>query len=109
MTAYRINTLDVCSSGFERLRSNSEFLIVAEVVHGVTQKDLLAMLLADVQCCDRPDGFDYHSCNNAIIDCIETSVAPFYAKNSLNPFDVPEDSDCRLFLYMQAVETADAE
>jgi hypothetical protein len=98
---YQVNRFDVCSEGSENLRNRDEFLIVADVFIGVTSKDLLDMLFYDVQCCEREEDFDYAACKAAIQDWFDVQIQPRLA----NSFGLAEnDGECKLFVYMQAVE-----
>jgi hypothetical protein len=107
MTAYTVNNYDVCAAGYERLRSNSEFILHAYVDANSGIEDIRSQLLSDIQCCDRFDGFDYDAarqCVNTLCD----ELAPSFA--TANPFslepvasDVDDDSGvCGFYVYVQA-------
>lgn len=108
---YQVNRFDVCASGMENLRSQDEFLIVADIFPNVTAKDLLSMLFNDVNCCERSADFNYRDCLVTVEDWFNAEIAPRLAKSS-NPFDLDDFAEadeecCKLFVYMQAA-TVDA-
>lgn len=93
----RFNSYDVCVQGFERLRSQSEFILATPVHAGITADDLRGQLNDALQCCDRGDDFDWDAAR-AVIDAFVTGIKP-------NAFDDIEDRDeddepCYLFLYI---------
>lgn len=66
MPIYRINSADCCVDGFERLRSQSEFILLAYPDREATADSILAELVADLDSCDRPDGFGYEAAERAL-------------------------------------------
>lgn len=102
---YEVLSYDVCVSGFERLRSYSEFMLVTSVDAASSPESLLDGLLSDIQACARPDDFDYDAANALVRDFVASELRPLFAKS--NPFkleDRKEDDDsegCSLFVYIQ--------
>jgi hypothetical protein len=113
---YQVNSHDVCVQGFERLRTNDEFILVAYIAPGVTFKALEDALFTEIQVYARPDSFDYVACKKALGEWLESAIEPLYANGNINPFgleDVEEDdggADVNFFVYMQQTEdeTVDA-
>lgn len=66
MPRYEVTTFDVCTQGFERLRSNSEFILVAYPNGRSGAGTLRKQWLDDLQSCERPEGFDYGAAKLAI-------------------------------------------
>jgi hypothetical protein len=50
---YTVNSYDVCVQGFERLRTQSEFILTTPISHASTLAELVSELKQDIQCCDR--------------------------------------------------------
>ena len=103
---YEVTTFDVCASGFERLRSYSEFIVAAHIDAETTGAELLETWLSEIDVCDRSDGFDYDAARAAIQDYYDSTVAPLFARRA-NPFnlepgrdDIGFDEGCLAFLYI---------
>jgi hypothetical protein len=56
---YRVTTFDVCAPGFERLRSESEFILCAYPNGRSGWRTLRDEWLADLRGADRGEGFDF--------------------------------------------------
>ena len=104
--AYQVSTFDVCASGFERLRSYEEFMVVASIDADTGAADLLEQWEADLQSCMRDADFDYDAAREAIRSYYNREVAPLFAKRA-NPFnlepsrdDIGFDEGCNAFLYI---------
>lgn len=70
--SYEVTTLDVCVQGFERLRSNSEFILNAYPDRTTTPAEVVEEFLRDIDSCSRPDDFDYSAARNAVNDYFAT-------------------------------------
>lgn len=93
---YRVESFDVCTAGFERLRSYSEFILTTPVESDSNPDELLSELLGDVDSCMRPDHFDFDAARAAVRDWFESDLRPLFARP--NPFNLEsppegEDSD----------------
>jgi hypothetical protein len=89
MSAYEVSSFDVCAEGNERLRSYSEFILVAYVGARQSVKGIRQQWLDDIQACVRPDGFDY----DAARKCVETV--------KLTPRDFKGAAGCSAYLYIR--------
>lgn len=103
---YEITTFDVCVSGFERLRSQDEFILLASVDGETDSGDLLNEWLADIQSCDREDDFDYEAAREAVRAYYQANVHPLFDRKS-NPFDLEPRTDdgegCNAYLFVRRV------
>ncbi len=63
---YEIVTLDTSADGMERLRNQDEFILLAYGDSTSTPVGLIHDWKADVQSCDRGDGFDYAAIDAAL-------------------------------------------
>jgi hypothetical protein len=65
--SYQVTTLDCAAEGMERLRDQSEFILLAYASGAdIAPDDILEQWLGDLQACERPDGFDYDAARLAI-------------------------------------------
>ncbi len=103
----QVNSWDICVQGFERLRTNDEFLLPIPVNNQTTIEDILSSLADEIQCCDRGDDFDYLACDATLAQwAADNRNDILRAITSLD--DEPEDESecdyagCYLFVYMQA-------
>lgn len=88
MTAtYSVSTFDVCVSGFERMRNQDEFILLASIGPETTAAELRAQWEADLQACGRPDDFDFDAARGAIAEYCAASIEPLFARRA-NPFDL---------------------
>lgn len=68
---YAVNSMDDSADGMERLRSQSEFILLAYPKVGETVETLRDEWIADLDSCMRPDGFDFAAAEQAIRDYCE--------------------------------------
>lgn len=107
--AYQVTTFDVCSAGFERLRTYEEFIVVAciDAETGSTEL-LLEQWNADLQSCERPDGFDFEAAREAIQSYAATNIQPLFNARS-NPFNIEasehdgygDENPCNAYLFIR--------
>ena len=108
---YEVSSYDVCVSGFERLRSYSEFMLLTQINAESSAADLLQGLLSDIQSCMRPNDFDYAEADRVVCDYFDANIRPLFSK--ANPFgldpvdendsDYCDDSAVSLILYVRDV------
>lgn len=108
--AYEVTTFDVCASGFERLRSQDEFILLASIDAATDGDSLLEQWLSDIQSCERFDGFDYDAARAAVNEYWNANVRPLFAARQ-NPFNLDEgrsdigmddgDECCNAFLFIR--------
>lgn len=108
--AYEVSTFDVCVSGFERLRSQDEFILLASIDAETDGDSLLEQWLSDIQSCDRFDGFDYRAAETAVREYWNANVRPLFAARR-NPFNLDAmrsdigldegDEGCTAFLFVR--------
>ena len=65
---YVINTFDDSAPGMERLRYQSEFILLAYPREDSTPEDIRQRWLDDIQSCARPDYFNYDAARQAVLD-----------------------------------------
>jgi hypothetical protein len=102
---YTVNGFDVCTPGFEELRLQSEFLLVASIDSETTAEQLLEDFLSDIQVCERPDNFDYQAVRTCVSEYFESVLNNRFAKP--NPFHLEpgsEDNGCNAYLYILETE-----
>ena len=87
MPKYEVTTFDVCASGFERLRSYEEFILLALIDAETSAEDLLEQWVSDIQSCERGDDFDFDAARKAVEAYHAENIAPLFAKRD-NPFDL---------------------
>lgn len=56
---YSVTLFEPCAAGFERWRTEAEFLLVAHVDRRAGWRTMRDAWLADINACERPEGFDY--------------------------------------------------
>lgn len=105
---YTVNSYDICTQGFERLRSQSEFILVTTVYKGVLGEEIRDDLKQQIQSYAQPDGFDYEACRAAIDTFVDENIAG----NSVRLFgDIEppgEDGEgVNLYVYMTGPGFAD--
>ena len=109
---YSISSYGVCTQGDERLRNRNEFILATPIFHfasvGAAEsiKDIREALNEDLQCCERPEHFDYNAARAVIDSLCDETLAPLYARNA-NPFGLEERDEqsddcepCYLFVYV---------
>ena len=100
---YTVNSYDICVQGYERLRSNSEFIIPTYVSRGTTVDEIRQDMKDDIQNIMQPDGFDFDACRKAIDEFCDANahdLAAQLAHLEEIPEDAPDDAGCMLFVYM---------
>ena len=63
---YSVTSFDACVPGYERLRSNSEFILVAYPRPQWGKRAMMRAFLEDMESVSRPDGFDYRAARQAV-------------------------------------------
>ena len=63
---FSVTTVDFTVQGYERLRSQDEFILTAYPSKGETGADVLDELIADLDAYARPDAFDYAAAEAAL-------------------------------------------
>jgi hypothetical protein len=97
---YTVNSYDICVQGFERLRSNSEFIIPIYVSRGTTVDDIRRYMKDDIQNIMQPDGFDFEACRKTIDEFCDANAKDLERHiDDLEPAG-DEDESCMLFVYM---------
>lgn len=88
---YEVTSMDICCQGFERLRNQSEFLLVAYPDAKATPDSLMAEWLSDIQACARPDAFDYDAAESAVRTYVDGSRDAI--SRALASLEWPEPND----------------
>ena len=86
---YEVSTVDICAEGNERLRSYSEFILVAHVGARQSVKGIKEQWRDDIQACMRPDGFDFDAARKCVDDA------------KLSPRDLHGANGCTAYLYIR--------
>lgn len=107
---YEVTTVDVCVQGFERLRSQSEFMTVAYLSKTDDPEAVVQSLKDDLQSYAQPDGFDYDAAR-AALDAWFDEAGIAYLRSTLNGLDDPEEGEdeddsnpVMLFVYVNDTE-----
>lgn len=110
---YTVTTFDVCMAGNERLRNRSEFLLVGYVNPDITKTELTEQFMADIQACERPDGFDYDACR-ATVMAFMADVDMKHALLYVEPAPLGEDGEppedyepCSAYLFINDAQYND--
>lgn len=69
-TRYTVSGLDYSAAGMERLRDQSESILLADPDADSTPESILAEWLADLDSCDRGDSFNYNAAEHAICEYV---------------------------------------
>lgn len=105
---YTVNSYDVCTSGFERLRSRSEFILLASIGPDSTLPELVKELKQDIRSCERFAGFDYAAARGAVDAWAKEAESLFSKPNPFGLEPLSEDDEegpwCNLYLYIQGPE-----
>lgn len=99
----RVTTFDVCQPGFERMRSQSEFILLAYPRAGDTPAQLRDEWKADLQSCARPDGFDYDAAL-AAIDAFCDAEQEWLASACADAPESAEDEELTAYLFISGGE-----
>lgn len=75
MLRYEVTSFDLCVQGFERLRSQDEFILCAYPDSKTSAAEVVDEFVRDIDSCMRPDEFDYKAAENAVRD--------YFAQDSL--------------------------
>lgn len=106
--ALRVMTLDICAQGFERLRTRSEFILVAYVSRGSTRASVAEQWRDSLQCCERREGFPWEQARGLIADSAEAN-GPWIESACAELEEASEDSDsCVCLLYISDKGIAEA-
>lgn len=106
---YTVNSWDVCTQGFERLRSRTEFMITLPVRRATGWKEIRDEMKADIQRYAQPDDFDYAACQLAVDEfCAELRKRHKSGKPFMDTL-ASDETECELFVYMTGPGYADAE
>lgn len=110
---YEVTTFDVCVQGFERLRTNEEFILAVPVTNADDVDTIVINLCEDVEACDRPDHddgepFHYQEAKNAARRYITTNWVDIERRiKGLDDIDDEADNSdwpgCYAFLYMKPI------
>lgn len=65
-TRFEVTSLDASAEGMERLRNQSEFILLAYPSPYDTPAAIAEQWAADVDACERPDGFGFALCRDAV-------------------------------------------
>ena len=107
---YTVNSFDICTAGFERLRSNSEFILVTPVYKGVLGEEIRASMHDEIQSYSQPDEFDYEACRAAINTFIDENIAGNCVRLFGDIEPAGEDGEgCNLYVYMTGPGYAESE
>ena len=113
---------DVCTQGFERLRRQSEFMLVVPVSAASTVNGIGEDLRSDLQSCDHGEHVDYDRARatiDEVLGMIRDRFRDRLRKNGRNPFNLERiprgmsdrDRDnfesCYLFVYLDTAADDD--
>jgi len=99
-----LNSYDVCTLGFERLRRCSEFILAIPVGPNDTRHDVYQALLVEVQCCSRPDNFDWDGCRQMLTEAFGNPERFEEQFDGTLPETDENEDGCYLFLYCKQVD-----
>lgn len=89
---YSVTGRDCCAEGFERLRSQAEFILLAYPGRDSTADSILAELEADLDSVMRPDGFDYEAAERALREWFAEGGAE-WIRGSLAGLEWPSEEE----------------
>jgi hypothetical protein len=110
MSRYSVTTLDLCVQGFERLRSNREFILTAYPGQYSLPEEIVESLREDIQSCMRPDDFDFDAAREAVDSYFDEGTRALLARELLGidwPEEEPEISDFPLTLFLYVRDNAE--
>lgn len=100
--AYEVNSVDLCASGYERLRSQSEIILTAYPTLSTSVPDLRDELIADLNSCARPDNFDYDYAREVIWQYFSEEYRAINCLVALSaPEEWTEEMEGAFFLYLE--------
>lgn len=88
---YRVELLETCAAGFERLRNRNQFILLAYPGRDSTPAEIAEQWDSDIDSCSRPDGFAYHAAAKAVADWAEANESTLAAE--LAALEWPADPD----------------
>lgn len=107
---YVINTFDDSAPGMERLRHQSEFILLAYPSTDSGLDDIRQQWIDDIQSCARPDDFDYDAARDAVNDwCDDNASRMLHALGALHQegFAIADEYDHEgpcLRLYVECIK-----
>lgn len=115
MTAYFVSGSDFCTQGFERLRCNSEILLVAYPTARQGAKAICREILQDLQRHEHGACFNYSAARKAISKHFSALAAQWQGANALAVFgrdafskDSEQSEPCAFYVYLTLPESAQA-
>ena len=115
MTAYFVSGSDFCTQGFERLRCNSEILLLAYPTARQGANAICQEILQDLQRCQLGEGFNYRAARRAIRKHFSDLAAQWEGANALSIFGrdaFPKGSEqsepCAFYIYLTIPSWAQA-
>ena len=101
---YLVTSIDLCAQGYERLRRQSEIILLAYPTSATTPEELKADLIADLDSCMRDDGFDYDAATAAIETYFADNPAGIQCHIDEAPESWEEDMEGAFFMYLETEE-----
>lgn len=106
---YRVSSWDCCVSGFERLRTQREFILVAYPDNRAGWRVIMGELQRDIESCDRGDSFDYAAAHECVKAWARNEFRPLMRGRTLSRalgadfarFDGAAGEPCVFFLYVE--------
>lgn len=108
---YTVNSFDDSASGMERLRYQSEFILLAYPHKDSDCADIRQQWLDDIQSCCHPDGFDYEAASAAVNEwCDYNGERISHALGALHRegFALCEEYECEGPVFRLYIETGDS-
>lgn len=108
---YEVTTVDLTVQGFERLRSQSEFILNAYPSKTDEPSAIVQTLKDDLQTCARPDDFDFDAARAALDEWFDESGIAYLRSQLAGMEDTDEDEDdddgnpVVLFVYVRDSES----
>lgn len=103
---YEVTTIDICVQGYERLRSEDEFILVA---YPSSRRDGAATLerewIRDIDVCERGPNFHYKEARRAVRRAVKANAGAI--RRQLQSCEFPKDWDgegVMAFLYLREVQ-----
>lgn len=107
MAGYQVNSLETCADGFERLRYQDEFILLAYPGgNDESPESIVDDWIQDMDSCARPDGFDYEAAERAVRQWAADNRPLIEAELATAEFPTEEEADMgesvTFRLYVQA-------
>jgi len=100
----KVNSCDISVQGFERLRTNDEFILAAPIDCEAMPEAVLESLLCDLAHCDRGDDFDWPGAEHCVKSWLANNWDWVKLECARIP-PIPEDADFEdyvlLWLYIE--------